>query len=90
MAYQMQYGNDEMLRTFQAQKKRPKKKAVLVFLIIVIVLGLLFAPGVREQLIPGDAEVTKQAADDMILRIRSGERVVDAFAQFCLEIIENS
>ncbi len=90
MAYQMQYDNNQILRTFQTQKKIPKKKTILVILIIVILFGLLFAPNVREMLIPGNASVTKQAASEMIQRIQSGEGVVEAFAQFCVEIIQNS
>ena len=90
MAYQMDYGNFAASWEPTAKKKTFSKRTVAIVCVIVFLLSLLLIPAVRDRLIPGDAQVTKEAAGEMLQRIRDGEGVVDAFAQFCLEIIENS
>ena len=89
MAYQMQYDNHQIIHTVPSDKKKPQRKKILLFAAAALLVGLLFIPDVRQLLIPGDADVTKAAADEMISRLRSGEGVAEAFAQFCLEIIQN-
>ena len=89
MAYQMHYDNHQIIHTVPLDKKKPRGKKILIFVAVALLIGLLFIPEVRQLLIPGDADITKAAADEMIDRLRSGEGVAEAFAQFCLEIIQN-
>ena len=90
MAYQMDYSDFAASRVPEAKKRKFFRKWMAPACAILIVLSILFIPKVRDGLIPGNPQVTKEAAGEMIQRIREGEGVVDAFAQFCLEIIENS
>ena len=90
MAYQMQYVNVEIMRTDIIEKKKPRKKMILIISILALAVGIFCIPEVRQWLIPGNAEVTRQAADNMIRKIQSGGGVVDAFSQFCQQILQNS
>lgn len=90
MAYEMQYENNYVIQLHSVTKKKFNKKVLVFSSVAVILLGLLLIPQVREFLIPGNPAVTKQAADEMIRQIQNGEGVIDAFAQFCQEIIQNS
>ena len=46
--------------------------------------------GVPDFLIPGDPEITKQAAEMMITELRNGEPVDDAVLAFCQEILDSA
>ena len=90
MAYQMQYGDNQIKYSIPRTRKKIKIKTLCILVVVVIVIGLLFIPEARQLFIPGDAAVTKAAANEMITRIRDGEGVREAFAQFCLDVIQNS
>lgn len=89
MAYRMQYDDHQILHTSIKEKKQIKKP-VYICIVVLILVALLLIPQVREAILPGDSAVTKLAAEEMIQNIIGGEGVVEAFAQFCSEIIHSS
>ena len=88
MAYQMNYGQGSMqIESIKIKGNRSIGKWIVVAVVVVCLLTMLI-PGVSDIWVPGDAQVTKAAAGEMVSRIQSGEKVLDAFAQFCYEIIQ--
>lgn len=90
MSYEVQYGEKAGFRMPVAEKRKLPVKKFVILIAAAAVAALLMIPNVRDALIPGNAQVTKQAAGEMIQRIQDGEGVVDAFAQFCQQIIRES
>ena len=89
MAYKMEYEQQHGIPEPIARKwKNPRKRLTLLGIVIASSIALMI-PAVRDCLIPGDAQVTKTAASQMIQSIENGEGVVEAFAEFCQQIIQN-
>ena len=66
---------------------RPSNIALASLGIVVAVLVLFNVPTLRNVILPGDPEVTEQAAKTMIDQLREGETFADCFADFCREVI---
>lgn len=91
MAYRINYTPEDTKRYPHPQSSRdiPWKKYCTLFLILVCTLYLKLC-GIPDFLIPGDAEVTKQATQTMIADIKAGEPLDDAVTAFCIEIIHSA
>lgn len=90
MAYQMRYEEQHGIRVPSVKKKSFSIKRLILICVITACVIALMIPSVRDYLIPGDAQVTKAAAGHMVKQIQKGEGVVEAFAEFCQQIIQNS
>ena len=81
-------------------KKYPiKAKGRLDKRVIICAIGVLFAfilciSNVRQfaakLLMPGDPDITQAALSHLVEDIREGERITDAFTDFCSFIIDNA
>lgn len=88
MAYKMEYDliSPNKRTTIQLKTKckdRPKRWIVLGLLIALVAICVF-----TDALIPGDAEVTKAAMNELVNDIKGGEQVVDAFAAFCQTVLQ--
>ncbi len=94
MGYRIEYG-----QTITKVKLKEKVRNIRIeWLLKTIAAGcvLLFLAflwgkeNVRTFFIPGDPDVTGHAAKCFVEDVRNGESISDAFAAFCMEIIENA
>lgn len=88
MAYIMEYEmNTPVTYTTKKVRKRqrgnPRQLVVLGLIIALIALCTM-----TDVLVPGDAEVTKTAMNQLLSNVRNGEQVVDAFAVFCQTVLQ--
>lgn len=93
MGYRIEYG--QMITKVKI-KENVRKTSVEWLLKVVatgcVLLFLAFLWGkenIRDYFIPGDPDITEQAAKCFLEDVRNGESIKDAFTNFCLEIIEN-
>ena len=92
MAYKIRYDFFEPKSNAQYDQKGLKKIVKVIFIAAIILLLLLptYKRGVlKEWLIPGNADVTVQAAESLVSNLRNGTAFKDAIVVFCKEIIEN-
>lgn len=92
MGYRIQYGKTTKLERSASPRSRRRTSviqavSVAAALAIVAILGRF---GFLDFLIPGDKDVTKSALHAMLENVREGERVKDAIAAFCAEILDNA
>ena len=88
MSYQIQYSP-------QMRRKYPAKKPVWKihwkrWIVVIFLLSAGFwakTNGIPDVLIPGDPEITRLAASNLVENLRDGERVEEAFAVFCQQIL---
>lgn len=89
MAYKIQYTPQEECRYPSVSKQKKSSARTLWVLILIAVMALCFSYyGIPDILIPGDAEVTKSAAQEMISLLKTGTPVKDAVTVFCKQIID--
>jgi len=93
LGYNIRYESVFSKEIIQDSERKNKTSRYLTLLtVLCVILFALFSAGknVQDLLIPGNAEVTRSAVHGFVDNIREGEQVKDAFAAFCLEIIENA
>lgn len=90
MAYQITYGPVKQKK--MGGKRGGGKLPAAVFLgaLLLSVLAYEFRESIASFLLPGDPDVTAAALQSMAEEIAVGERIGDAFACFCQEIIEHA
>ncbi len=93
MAYRVDYSKSGMReevreRTFNISKAI----CTLALIFLIVLMGIIYPQKhmLEELLIPGDAEVTKQATAELVSNLRGGEGISEALQAFCVEIIENA
>lgn len=91
MAYKIQYTPQEEYR--YPLVKRPTKwsrKITLLRLLAAAVILWIAVCGVPDFLIPGDPQVTKSAAAEMISLMKAGTPAYDAITVFCKQVIHGA
>lgn len=85
MSYQILY--DPQL-TYKYQSKM-KKQAFIRWatVIMVIVVVVTFIISAKEQIYPHDLEQTNMAFSEMVDDLKAGERMIEAFSDFCVKVI---
>lgn len=93
MSYRIVYGEEPM----HWQKKNRTGRIVAytaICLILFLTLTWKFWPAgaevLQEVLLPGDAELTRQALTNMVENLRAGEAIGDAVSVFCQEIVDGA
>ena len=93
MGYRIMY--DGSSGKYEVKKERPLGLAAmtgLCFGVFLLATCLFWTEGrevLNEYLIPGDNQVTLQAARSMRDDLRSGARLEDALEAFCREVIQS-
>lgn len=89
MAYKIQYSPEDNHRYPQAKVHMQMHwgRWAMLVLLIVVVLGIRIY-GAPDFLIPGDPQVTKEAATMMIEELRKGESLYDAMTVFCRQVLD--
>lgn len=91
MAYKINYSPEDSHRYPQVHKKKVIKWNKYYIVLLILAALLYFKQlGIPNFLIPGDAEVTKNAMQEMISDMKSGESLDDALTAFCLDIIHSA
>ena len=91
MAYKVQYSPQEQYRYPSArQKTRPGGWGIWVLIVGLAIAVCVTYRGIPDFLIPGDPEVTKSAAREMISLMKTGTGAYDAIAVFCKQIINGA
>ena len=93
MAYQIDYGGSGMPEKISENTKRKPNMIWPVVCICVMALLCFLYPKkamLEKLLIPGDPQVTKEAAKSLIVHLRSGEGITDSLQAFCEEIITHA
>ena len=92
MAYRIDYGSSgEPEKIFDTRKKR-KLIWPVACICTILLLGLLYPRKefLEQLLIPGDPQITKEAAKGLIADLRAGEGIGDSLQAFCMEIIADA
>ena len=93
MAYRIDYSKDGV-RESVPDKTINRSKIIwpVAIISLLLILGMLYPQKqiLEKMLIPGDAQVTKKAAEKLILDLQDGEGIVGALQAFCLEIISDA
>lgn len=91
MAYKVQYTPQDDYRypSVKRQVGRRRGRAGLLLLVGLLVV-LILCNGLPDFLIPGDPHITKTAASEMVISMKSGTPVKDAVFVFCRQIIEGA
>lgn len=66
---------------------------VLFFLLFLLLTGKYWRQGsqiLQELLLPGDAAVTAAAIQNLTSALKTGQSFSDAFANFCLQVIQGA
>lgn len=89
MAYKIQYTPQDAHRYPPISQKRKRTSRTIWLLVLIAGIALCFSYyGIPDILVPGDAEVTKSAAREMISLLKAGTPVKDAVTAFCKQIID--
>lgn len=89
MAYKIQYTPQEVHRYPPLPQQKGSTAGTIWVLVLIAVTALCFSYyGIPDFLIPGDTEVTKSAAREMISLLKTGTPVKDAVTVFCKQIID--
>ena len=91
MSYQIQY-SPQMQRKYPTRK--PSRKIHWNrWIVVIFLLAAGFwtkTNGIPDILIPGNPEITRLAASNLVENLREGERVEEAFAVFCQQILDGA
>ena len=93
MAYRIDYGGSgEPEKIDEIKKKKGKQIWPVICICTILLLGLLYPRKefLEQLLIPGDPQVTKEAAKGLISDLRAGEGIGDSLQTFCMEIIADA
>lgn len=88
MSYQIRYTGACVVKQNKKYRK-PNLKLAIAICSALLFIGLLQIESVRNFLIPGNPEVTKSAFKSFTQELRAGEKLSDAAAVFCRQIIES-
>ena len=86
MHYRIVYGKKK--RSHQQLTKRQKAFVIAAFVCISLAIFCLL--GGTKLLLPGDAEVSGAALENMVQAFQNGETLADAVTAFCEEILANA
>ena len=89
MAYKIEYSPEMACRYPQELKSNGKTKKWLVVGCLVAALLWIRLNGVPDFLIPGNKEVTKEAAGIFVEDLRNGKKVEEAVTEFCKTILND-
>lgn len=93
MGYEIRYEKFEALPCRKTRRGGRFASLVGAFLLAFLLLTQAFWPAgtekLRELLLPGDPEVTAQAAATLVSGLRAGESLTDAAVTFCREILDH-
>ena len=91
MSYRIQYSPETSKQYPKVEKEKPLhvKRWMTAMAALVFALWIHFY-GVPDFLIPGDAEVTKAAAQTMVSELKKGSEIRDAAATFCKMILDGA
>lgn len=90
MSYRIQYGIGNKYHRLH-NKVSGKGSLVGLFLMACLVLCCIFWESTKsvlvDLLIPGDEAVTVAAFENMAVRLKSGEGIIESFRSFCHDIL---
>ena len=90
MSYSIRYSPHQTAKYQKKEKLRLRR-----FFLAVIILAACLTPiavfrnEILDMITPGNPEVTRRAAQNMVEALREGESVNDAVTAFCLEVIRD-
>lgn len=90
MAYRIDYENGAIkteIRVKQSGLKRILSFVCLVALLVGIAYAGWYRLRIRDLILPGNADLTQAAIDNMVNNLRSGQGAGEAITAFCREII---
>ena len=91
MSYKILYTPEASHRYPQRKKSKPINWGNLLLLTMLVFTAAWFRlNGIPDFLIPGDPEVTKTAAAEMMAQTRIGESVSESVTVFCKEILNGA
>ena len=91
MAYKIRYAPESARRYPQVSKKRNVRWGNLVMILMAFAAVVwIRLNGIPDFLIPGDPEVTKEAAAMMIADLDEGVKLDEAVTTFCKEILHGA
>ena len=91
MTYKIQYTPQDD-RRYPVVKQRRKGRRVnswLILLLIVAVVWFNFC-GIPDFMIPGDPQVTKVAASQMVTMLKDGASTQEAITVFCRQVLDGA
>lgn len=91
MSYYIQYSPEKNGKYPANQPKRSIRWSRWIIAICLLAGGLwVKVRGVPDLFIPGNPEITRLAASNLMKNVRSGERIEDAFTVFCKQILDGA
>lgn len=93
MGYKIKYENEIVKEILKEPAKQTRSAFIWWFLTACCVLAFIIHNSgafLGDYFIPGDTAVTKDALTAFAEDVRAGESIKEAFAAFCMEIIENA
>ena len=91
MAYKIQYSPQDNCRYPMQKTHRPVKWGRGVAAAAILAAGLwIHSHGVPDFLIPGDPQVTKTAAAELMLQMKEGIAMEEAVTAFCRQILDGA
>jgi len=91
MAYKIQYTPEDNVRYPLYKTRSPIKWGRGIAAAAILLAGLWFnRHGVPDVLIPGDPQITKTAAAELIRHMREGAPVEEAVTTFCRQILDGA
>lgn len=92
VSYRVIYGSAKAKK--QSRANRKLGAAIALAICTVCLAAVLkftgFADKIADQLLPGDAEVTRSAFSGMVEQLRAGQTFADAVTVFCREVIDGA
>lgn len=94
MAYRIEYGPliPEKYLKKRSGSLRLKVMTAVCLLVFSLIVKTWFPSGtqkLQQFLLPGTPSVTQQALDELVIRVRFGDPLDEAFTAFCRHIIES-
>ena len=93
MAYRVDYSKEGIQEVLPERSNNKSKKIwSLGIICLILLMGVLYPQKqmLEKLLIPGDAEVTKHAASELVANLQDGVGLSEAMQVFCEEIIANA
>jgi hypothetical protein len=88
------YDNEMIKIPIHSQMGKRTKRILCIGASICAAMILLSATGgvnrVKEWILPGNAQVTEAALDNLVTDLKEGEKLEDAITAFCQEIIDHA
>ncbi|MBO5891397.1 MAG: hypothetical protein J6Q30_01625 [Oscillospiraceae bacterium] len=92
MSYQIVYDSKDikMTKKREKRKQKPLSLAILVILLIGVLRTSSWDDALWKYMIPGDANVTKSAFQNLTERLQNGDPLSDAIYVFCDTVIQGA